>query len=325
MGAQVSGYALRPQAESLFALAKIDVPSVFADIRDLDAFQAHIQKFKPEIIFHMAAQALVRPSYKNPVETYATNVMGTVNVLEATRVVGGVRALVIVTSDKCYENNEWSWGYRENEPMGGSDPYSSSKGCAELVTSAYRRSYFPTTGSTGVASARAGNVIGGGDWSEDRLIPDCIRALTKGESVPIRNPKSIRPWQHVLEPLSGYLLLAEKLWSDPAEFSQGWNFGPYDSEAKPVEWIADRIVSLWGPQAKWENVSQPGAVHEAQSLKLDCSKARNQLQWQPRLNLEQTLNLVVDWYRSVHKGESAEQVTLNQIRKYEELLTSRVD
>ncbi len=323
MGAEVMGYALAPPSDpNLFKLADLSsrMSSVTGDVRDLPLLSRRMAEFKPDIVIHMAAQALVRLSYREPVETYATNVMGTVHVLEAARKTSSVRTVVNVTSDKCYENREWAWGYRENEPMGGHDPYSNSKGCSELVTSAYRRSFFANAG-IGLASGRAGNVIGGGDWAEDRLIPDCMRALAAGKPIVIRNPRSIRPWQHVLEPLSGYLRLAEKLWHEPNQFAEGWNFGPESSDARQVDWIADRIVGLWGDGARWELVplSEP-QPHEAHYLKLDCSMAHAHLAWQPSLRLDQTLQWVVDWYKRVNQGESALGVTLEQIARYEGLL-----
>lgn len=253
LGANVTGYALLPPTQpSLYEVARVGdgMYSHIADIRDLDRLVAVMRETRPEIVIHMAAQPLVRYSYVNPVETYATNVMGTVNLLEAVRQVGGVRVVVNVTSDKCYENREWIWGYREHDPMGGYDPYSSSKGCAELVAAAYRNSFFnpEAFGTHGVAlaSVRAGNVIGGGDWAEDRLIPDFMRAIMAGRAVVIRSPHAIRPWQHVLEPLSGYLLLAQHLWTDGPAFAEGWNFGPVDEDAKPVEWIVEQLTGLWG-------------------------------------------------------------------------------
>lgn len=323
-GATVCGYGLAPHTTpNLFELAKIEtqIESVIGNICDLEKLKSHISKFQPEIVFHMAAQSLVRPSYRDPVETYATNVMGTVNLLEAVRATTSVRSVVVVTSDKCYENKEWAWGYRESEPMGGADPYSSSKGCAELVVSAYRRSFFEKDKRVGIASARAGNVIGGGDWSEDRLIPDCVRSLEKGQAILIRNPNAIRPWQHVLEPLHGYMQLAEKAYKDPIAYSQGWNFGPDVEQAKPVKWIADHIVRHWSG-AKWQDASDPNAPHEAMFLKLDSTLARTHLDWQPRLNLESTLEMVMGWYRSVSKGEPAASVTLSQIHHYQSLLES---
>ncbi|HLE01642.1 MAG TPA: CDP-glucose 4,6-dehydratase [Bdellovibrionota bacterium] len=324
MGASVMGYSLAPATDpSLFKLTELEksIRSVIGDIRDLEHFRKHYAEFKPEIVFHLAAQALVRPSYKDPLGTYATNVMGTAHVLETVRQLGA-QVVVNVTSDKCYENREWIWGYRENEPMGGFDPYSSSKGCAELVTAAYRQSYFSGAIGTkliGLASARAGNVIGGGDWAEDRLIPDCIRSLINGQTIPIRHPGSIRPWQHVLEPLGGYLLLAERLWDDPLTFSQAWNFGPDTTEVQPVSWIADHMTALWGKGAQWECLAPPDALHEAHYLKLDCSLAQSKLKWRPRMTLEQALHWVVEWYQRVHNGESALKLTTEQIDRFEEL------
>lgn len=321
LGAQVTGYALSsPSEPNLFSLAHLDrqIKSVIGDIRDLNAFLATYRECEPDVVIHMAAQALVRPSYRDPVGTYATNVMGTVHVLEAARLVPSAKSVVIVTTDKCYENREWIWGYREQDTLGGYDPYSNSKACAELATSAYRKSFFP---SLGLASARAGNVIGGGDWSEDRLIPDCMRSLEKGKAIAIRNPHSIRPWQHVLEPLSGYMLLAEKLWNDPKNYSEAYNFGPSDpGQAQPVSWIADRITSVWGNGAKWEHIHDPKAVHEATFLKLDCALARNKLKWEPRLDLTRTIEWVVEWYRDVsHRVKDPTTITLEQLERYEKL------
>ena len=258
MGANVIGYALPPPTNpSLFISANVanDMTSIAGDMRDFPALLSVVEKYQPEIIIHMAAQSLVRHSYANPVETYSTNVMGTVHLLEAARQADSVRAIINVTSDKCYENREWIWGYRENEAMGGYDPYSNSKGCAELVAAAYRNSYFNPASfadhGVGLASARAGNVIGGGDWAEDRLIPDIMRAITQNKPASIRNPHAIRPWQHVLEPLSGYLMLAEKLWKNGAAFGEAWNFGPNDEDAKPVQWIVEQLTKSWGEGASW--------------------------------------------------------------------------
>jgi len=275
---------------------------------------------KPEIVIHMAAQPLVRYSYAEPVETYSTNVMGTVNLLEAVRGTPGVKAVVNVTTDKCYENREWAWGYRENEAMGGYDPYSSSKGCAELVTAAYRNSFFNSATfnvkhSTAIASARAGNVIGGGDWAEDRLIPDIMRAITQGRSVTIRNPHAIRPWQHVLEPLSGYLKLAQKLYEEGAAYAEGWNFGPNDEDAKPVQWIVEQLTQSWGEGASWllDGGEHP---HEAHYLKLDCSKAKGRLDWHPRWHLDEALKRIVDWQKQYLYGRDMRAVTIEQIDLY---------
>lgn len=322
--ADVYGYALvPPTTPSLFNEAKIKelVTSFTGDVRDLEYLTKVMQQVQPEIVIHMAAQPLVRDSYKIPVETYATNVMGTVHVLEACRNTPSVKAIVNVTTDKCYENREWHWGYRENEPMGGYDPYSNSKGCSELVTSAYRNSYFNPNEyekhGVAVASARAGNVIGGGDWASDRLIPDFIRAISKGEKVKIRSPYAIRPWQHVLEPLNGYLTLAAKLFTDGATFAQAWNFGPDDNDAKNVEWITKTICKMWGENASFEIDNNP-QPHEANYLKLDCSKAKAELDWRPKWNIETALTTIVDWNKAYLKGENIREVTINQIKQYYE-------
>lgn len=325
MGAQVMGYALPPPTNpSLFDEARVSegMVSVIGDIRDLDHVCSVLSQYQPEIVIHMAAQPLVRYSYLDPVETYSTNVMGSVNLLEAVRRVGGVKAVVNVTSDKCYENNEWVWGYRENEAMGGYDPYSNSKGCAELVTSAYRNSFFHPdlyhVHGVAIASARAGNVIGGGDWAGDRLIPDIIRACVKHQPVSIRNPNSIRPWQHVLEPLSGYLLLAQKLYEEGAAYAEGWNFGPNDDEAKPVSWILDKFTHAWGEGASWilDGSEHP---HEAHYLKLDCSKAKTRLQWQPRWTLTNAIELICAWHKAHLADMDMRNLCMQQIEQYEAL------
>ena len=314
LGAEVGGVALPPATQpNLFDLAQVsqDLLSTFADIRDISAVRAAFAQFRPEIVFHLAAQAIVRASYDDPVGTYATNVMGTVHVFEAART-SGIRVLVNVTSDKCYENKEWFWGYRETDALGGKDPYSNSKACAELVTSAYRSSFFNGPNRIGFASARAGNVIGGGDWAQDRLIPDIIAAIRQQRPVPVRNPDSVRPWQHVLEPLSGYLLLAEKLWQDPEIFSSEWNFGPNSDSVRSVRWLVDRIASLWGVPP--QQMPQPGEhPHEARLLSLDSSKARAQLGWSPRWGLEQATAAVVDWYKAFDRGASIKPIMLDQI------------
>lgn len=322
LGAQVCGYAREPPTNpSLFKLARIDelVDSVCGDVRDFDHLRNVIRERRPEIVIHMAAQALVRRSYRDPLETYATNVMGTVHLLEAIRQVGGVRAVVNVTSDKCYENRETMWGYRENEPMGGHDPYSSSKGCAELVTSAFRNSFFNAAATDGaqvaLASARAGNVIGGGDWAEDRLIPDCLRACAAGREIEIRNPTSIRPWQLVLEPVCGYLLLAEHLWEGGREYAEGWNFGPHEQDARPVHAIVNRLTELWGDNASWR-LSGGQHPHEAHYLKLDCSKAKSRLGWFPRTDLDLSLRWIVDWHKRVAAGEDPRSVSMKQIDQF---------
>jgi CDP-glucose 4,6-dehydratase len=322
LGARVTGYALAPDTSpNLFDLARVGdgVESIIADIRDRQRLLSAIKSAAPEIVIHMAAQPLVRASYVNPVETYETNVLGTVHLLDAIRHVTGVRSVVIVTTDKCYENREWEWGYRENEAMGGYDPYSSSKGCAELVTAAYRKSFFnPSTYSThgvAIASARAGNVIGGGDWAADRLIPDIMRAITKGETVNIRNPHAIRPWQHVLEPLSGYLVLAEGLYSEGIRHAEAWNFGPNDSDAQPVQAIVERLTAQWGDDARWQ-LDGGDHPHEATYLKLDCSKARSRLGWRPRWSLDRALDEIVAWYKAAARGEDTRSITLAQIDEY---------
>jgi CDP-glucose 4,6-dehydratase len=322
LGAKVVGYALSPQTTpSLFQLARVDegMQSIIGDIRDPEHLSRALQDSQAEIVLHLAAQALVRPAYRNPVETYSTNVMGLVHLFEAVRQAGHVRAVVNVTSDKCYENKEWPWGYREDEPMGGYDPYSNSKGCAELVTSAYRNSFFSPQGARPVAlgSARAGNVIGGGDWALDRLVPDIVRALGQGMPVSIRSPHAIRPWQHVLEPLSGYLLLAERLLEEGHSYAEGWNFGPQDADARPVQWVVERLTQQWGEGASWvlDSSRQP---HEATYLKLDCSKARQRLQWQARWSLEHTLQRIVEWHQAVAAGADAQQICLAQISAFEE-------
>ena len=264
----------------------------------------------------MAAQPIVSVSYDEPVETYATNILGTVHVLEAARKVGGVRVGVFITSDKCYDNREWVWGYREDDPMGGNDPYSSSKGCAELVIAAYRRSFLSGGDkSMSLASVRAGNVIGGGDWAPDRLVPDCMRCVMEGRPIEIRRPEAIRPWQHVLEPLGGYLLLAEKMWACPGEFDEAWNFGPRESDAWPVRDVVEHVVSLWGDQASWKALSQQ-QFHEDRYLKLDCSKARARLGWRPKTDLKTALAWVVDWYKKLQAGADVKASSLGQIEEF---------
>jgi CDP-glucose 4,6-dehydratase len=325
MGAQVTGYALAPPTNpSLFEIAEVaqGMTSVIGDIRDLAKLQAVFAEHLPEIVIHMAAQPLVRYSYQNPVETYSTNVMGTVHLLEAVRNTPGVKAVVNITTDKCYENREWVWGYRENEPMGGLDPYSNSKGCAELVSAAYRSSFFNADNYAqhGVATAtvRAGNVIGGGDWAQDRLIPDVLAAFEQGRKVDIRNPNAIRPWQHVMEPLRGYLTLAEQLFEHGPSFCEGWNFGPNDEDAKPVGWIVEQMAALWGNDAQWQ-VDTGEHPHEAQYLKLDISKARSRLDWHPALRLQDALALIIDWSKQRAAGANMRQLTLSQLLAYQAL------
>jgi len=325
LDAQVVGYALAPPTQpSLFKMADVaqGMTSVIGDIRDLAKLQAVFAEHQPEIVIHMAAQPLVRYSYQNPVETYSTNVMGTVHLLEAVRNTPGVKAVVNITTDKCYENKEWVWGYRENEPMGGFDPYSNSKGCAELVSAAYRSSFFNANNYAqhGVATAtvRAGNVIGGGDWAQDRLIPDILAAFEQGRKVDIRNPHAIRPWQHVMEPLRGYLTLAEQLFEYGPSFGEGWNFGPNDEDAKPVGWIVEQMAALWGAEAQWQ-VDNGEHPHEAHYLKLDISKARSRLDWHPALRLKDALALIIDWSKQRQNGANMRQLTLAQLQAYQAL------
>lgn len=317
MGAEVHGYALNPPTEpNLFTVAEVGegmASSVIADIRDADNLREVMQAARPEIVFHLAAQPLVRYSYAQPAETYAVNVMGTVHLLDAVRATPGVKAVVNITTDKCYENREWVWGYRENEAMGGFDPYSSSKGCAELVTSAYRQSFLKPAGIA-LASARAGNVIGGGDWAADRLIPDFLRAMDAGEILKIRSPQSTRPWQHVLEPLSGYLMLAERLYTEGSAFAEAWNFGPADEDARPVRWIVERMSEM-RKDVTWQCDESP-QPHEANFLKLDSSKAHNKLNWQPRWRLQTALQKTLEWHEAWRKSKDMRSATLAQISDY---------
>ena len=325
LGAELTGYALQPPTHpSLFDVARVaqGMTSLIGDIRDGATMANAMRQAAPEIVIHMAAQPLVRRSYVDPVETYSTNVMGTVNLLEAVRQTPSVRAVVNVTTDKCYENKEWVWGYRETEPMGGFDPYSSSKGCAELVTAAYRNSFFNSAQhgehQVALATARAGNVIGGGDWAEDRLIPDILRAIEAGQSVNIRNPHATRPWQHVLEPLNGYLILAEKLYTQGSAFAEAFNFGPAEEDAKPVKWIVEQLTQSWGDGAAW-HLDSGMHPHEAHYLKLDCSKARASLDWQPRWHLDQALQAIIVWHK-MHRTSTGRQdmraLCLQQINDY---------
>ena len=320
LGAQVTGYALPPiTSPCLFEVLRLadDMESIKGDVRDLVRLRAAMAAAEPEIVFHLAAQPLVRRSFEEPVETFAVNVLGTAHLLEAARSTPGLQSVVIVSSDKCYENREWVWPYREDEPMGGFDPYSASKGCTELVTAAYRRSFFAVADQRGAAvgSVRAGNVVGGGDWSADRLVPDIVRAVSSGAAVSIRNPGAIRPWQHVLDPLAGYLKLAEKLAVEGAAFASGWNFGPWDSDVRPVEWVARAFVDRWGGGASIRTDAASG-VHEAHVLKLDSSKARAQLGWAPALDLAAALSWTVDWYKAHAAGADMRSFTLEQIRRY---------
>jgi CDP-glucose 4,6-dehydratase len=325
LGANVTGFALQPQTEpSLFHVLNLEqhINHIKGDVRDLTKLLAVFNDAKPEIVIHMAAQSLVSESYETPVETYSTNVMGTVNVLEAIRHSPTVKAGIIVTSDKCYENREQMWGYRESEAMGGYDPYSNSKGCAELVTSAYRSSFFNDKNyqahGKAIASVRAGNVIGGGDWAEKRLIPDILKALSKKEPVILRHPNAIRPWQHVLEPLGGYLQLAEKLYAQGPVYAGGWNFGPDENDTQTVEAITAKLVSHWGNDASYKVENNNSYAHEAQTLRLDCTKARTLLKWQPRWNLETTLNQISTWHKAFLSGTNMHDYCLNEIKQYQQ-------
>jgi CDP-glucose 4,6-dehydratase len=318
LGARVTGFSAGvPTDPSLYELARVGerMRSIEGDVRDHDVVAAAVARAAPEIVIHMAAQSLVRPSFLEPRETYATNVMGTVNVLDAVRVNGdGVRVVVNVTSDKCYENREWEWGYREEEPMGGHDPYSSSKGCAELVTAAFRRSFFAGQDGPRLASARAGNVIGGGDWGKDRLVPDIMRAALAGEAVRVRNPNSIRPWQHVLNPLGGYLVLAQALWESP-DHACGWNFGPAEEDSRPVGWILERAAELW-PYELQSVLDEGPHPHEARYLKLDSSRARARLGWRPQVALGAALEATIGWYRELRAEADMRAVTVGQIEAF---------
>ena len=327
LGTKLTGFALPPPTTpNLFDEARVNegMSSVNGDIRDLPSLQSALRTAQPEIVIHMAAQALVRESYENPVETYATNVMGTVHVLESVRHTDGVRGVVIVTTDKCYANKEWVWGYREDEPMGGHDPYSSSKGCAELVSSAYRSSFFSARTAShsqrvpSVATVRAGNVIGGGDWAKNRLVPDIIAAFDAGRPVSIRSPNAIRPWQHVLEPLRGYLMVAERLFEEGSDFAEAWNFGPADGDTWPVSSVVEHMAALWGNSASW-HLDTANHPHEAAYLKLDSSKARQLLGWRPVLSLRAALELVVDWHQQRRAEGDVRMVTNRQIAAYSEL------
>jgi CDP-glucose 4,6-dehydratase len=329
LGANVRGYALDPSTNpNLFTTARIGeiLEDIRGDIRDAARLDASMRDFRPEVVFHLAAQPLVRRSYEDPIGTYETNVIGTARVLDAVRRTPSVRAVVSVTTDKCYENKEWVWPYRETDPLGGYDPYSSSKACAELVSSAFRQSYFPidrlAEHGVAIATARAGNVIGGGDWSTDRLIPDLIRGFLSGEPVRIRRPHAIRPWQHVLEPIHGYMRLAEELLApapQAARFATAYNFGPSEDDARPVSWIAERMTHFWGNNASWILDDDHGP-HEAGYLRLDSSRASRDLAWQPRLHLETALEWLVEWYRTWQATpEAIQQLTHSQITRYHAL------
>ena len=324
LGAEVTGYALEPATEpSLFDVINVanEMSSVIGDICDREKLAKAVSGAKPEIVIHMAAQALVRYSYQHPVETYEVNVMGTVNLLEAARSCDTVRSVLVITSDKCYENQEREAGYSEDEAMGGYDPYSSSKGCTELVVSAYRQSFFSGEQSVSLATARAGNVIGGGDWSEDRLIPDMVQSFVAGKIVSIRNPEAIRPWQHVFEALHGYLLLLENMEKEPQNFSQAWNFGPEDTDAKDVAWIVENFVAGWG-DANWQVERDVENLHEAHILRLDCSKARCELNWRPVVDLELALKWIAHWYRSYYNQEDILALSLQQLEEFQGIVAT---
>jgi len=317
IGAEVLGYALPPiEKENHFNLLELDklIHHVEADIRDEKKLKSTMKKFQPEFVFHLAAQALVRPSYAEPRETFETNVMGSVNLLEAVRECDSIRSLIYVTSDKCYENNEWVWGYRENDRLGGHDPYSASKAAAELVFSAYARSFFFERPELGAATTRAGNVIGGGDWALDRIIPDCVRAIQSNLPINLRNPNATRPWQHVLEPLSGYLLLASRLFEEPKIYSGAWNFGPPSSEIRTVSEVAQRMIAHFGYGSV--NVSDNKSHHEAQLLQLNCDKAHQSIGWYSRWNVEETIDKTSDWYIQLQNNRNARDISLQQLHEY---------
>ena len=318
LGSEVTGYALSPPTTpNLYEVADVaqNMTSIIADIRDLPKLHNAMQTARPDIVIHMAAQPLVRQSYLEPIETYSTNVMGTLNILESVRNIPSVKAVLVVTTDKCYENKEeLNRAYHEKEPMGGHDPYSSSKACVELLTASYRNSFLQRQGIA-VATARAGNVIGGGDWAADRLVPDILKAFEQSTVVHIRNPQATRPWQHVLEPLSGYLTLVQKLYSEGHEYAEGWNFGPHDEDARPVQWIVEQLALSWGDCATWQHDPAP-YLHEANYIKLDISKAATRLGWTPTWNLQTALQNIMHWNRAWLNGENMKKICLNQIRHY---------
>lgn len=326
LGAKVTGYALPPPTDpSLFELTRLHelVDHEVGDIRDPQPLTAAMRRAAPEVVIHMAAQPIVRASYDAPADTFATNVLGTAHVLDAVRASPGVRAVVVVTSDKCYENREWHWGYREDEAMGGADPYSASKGCTELVAASYRRSFFPADRydqhGVALATVRAGNVVGGGDWAADRLVPDAMQAFSRGETLTLRYPGAVRPWQHVLEPLAGYLAVARRLAAEGPAWGEGWNFGPGEEGERTVAAVVERLAALWGDGARWAVTGEP-QPHEARFLKLDCSKARARLGWRPRLDFAATLALAVDWRRAYVEGGDMRATTLAQIAGYAQML-----
>lgn len=327
LGAKVYGLALPPTTpDGIFCTARVadDVRHTIGDIRDCAALTKAMRDADPEIVIHMAAQPLVRFSYAEPVETYATNVMGTVHLLEAVRSAPGVKAVLVVTSDKCYENVGWPWGYRETDHLGGHDPYSNSKGCAELVVSAYRRSFFQAAPGPAVGSGRAGNVIGGGDWAQDRLVPDAMRSFAARKPLVVRNPGAVRPWQHVLDPLLAYMVLAERLVCEGAAFAEAWNFGPAAASEVPVRTVVDGLVARWGEGASWKHDDQGDHPHEAGYLKLDCSKAHLRLGWRPLIPFDEALRLTVEWYGAFRAGSDMRQFSLAQIQEVLET-SSRVD
>lgn len=331
LGARVTGMALPPHTKpshfQLVSLAKI-IDHINVDICNPEKVTKVFRQAKPEIVFHLAAQALVRDSYSNPKTTFDTNVGGTVNILEAVRQCPDVKAVVVITSDKCYDNQEWVWGYRENDPLGGHDPYSASKGAAEIVSAAYRHSFFDKNGQgphLGLATARAGNVIGGGDWAKDRIIPDCVRALTADKPIIIRNPQATRPWQHVLDPLAGYLLLAARLLENPDQFAGAWNFGPQTSDQITVRELAGRFVNAWGSGAI-QTPRMKKAAHEARLLNLNVDKAAFELQWHPALNSSSAIDWTADWYKTWHHGKKTiASVSLEQIRRYNQMAMKKGD
>lgn len=324
LGAEVFGFSLeRPSLPALYDIAQAgkNMTSIMGDIRNIGDIEQALSLANPDVVIHMAAQTLVRKSYRDPIDTFSTNIMGTVNLLQTVRKVTSVKVVINVTSDKCYENKEWIWGYRESDPMGGYDPYSCSKGCAELITNAFRSSYFDIEKRVAIASARAGNVIGGGDWADDRLVPDIVRAFSESRPAIIRNPGALRPWQHVLEPLSGYLTLAEKLWNnnDDKSYCSGWNFGPLEGAEISVGKLAEQIATLWGNNVQVEFQPNEAQLHEANYLKLDCTKARFQLDWTPRLSLSDTLEWTIAWYKSYYQDQNMRTVTIEQITHYEKI------
>lgn len=319
LGVNLIGFSKSiPTEPSLFELTNVKdgMVSIMGDVCDFTSLKKVISEYKPEIVIHMAAQSLLHQSYKDPIETYSTNVMGTVNLLEVIRTTDGAHVVINVTSDKCYENKGLECSYQEDDPMGGYDPYSSSKGCAELVTSSFRNSFFNQTEyekhGVALASARAGNVIGGGDWAKDRLVPDIMRGILENKVIKIRHPNATRPWQHVLDPLSGYMFLAEKLWYDGSKFAEGWNFGPVDIEVKTVRLMVKKLIELWDHDIKWE-LDKTNHLHEANYLKLDCSKAKSRLGWMPKMNLETTLGWTTEWYKQYKQKNDMRKFTERQI------------